>query len=85
MQETEVEGTLKPSKMLYPSDPPYNIDNRPLFWLYTHCVALGMKAESDQKNAESDIALFVSNLEARVRELEATQAPRKLADDLRTA
>lgn len=53
----------------FPSSPAYNIHNRPLTWLYTHCLAIGMTKQSSPPDgvptAELDIALFTAELLAR--------------------
>lgn len=50
-----------------------NLPSPELTWLYTHCLAIGMTKKSDSGKWEHDIALFTSDLQARIRELEEKQ------------
>lgn len=63
----------------FPSSPAYNIDNRPLTWLYTHCIAIGMTSKSNPPEgtptAELDIALFTADLLARAEKAESVAHP----------
>lgn len=60
-----------PAVISFPSDPPYNINNRPLTWLYTHCRAIGMTERVEPPSAEGDICLFTINLKARAEKAES--------------
>lgn len=66
----EVERLRGETKAItFPSNPPYNILNQPLFWLYTHCRAIGMTEKSDPPSAEGDICLFTANQKSEIERL----------------
>lgn len=50
------------------------IENRDLFWLWTHCREIGMKGKSDSGRMEDDIALFTVTLCDELERLRAEVA-----------
>ena len=45
------------------AEPTSLLENKPLAWLYTHCLAIGMTKKSDSGLPEHDIALFTTDLQ----------------------